>query len=354
MMDLSARTSSLLQTLRAQRQKRTRQIVNRLLDPLGIAVVRKSALARSAYTPASYAAAPLPAGAAEVLRWDHPRLLELRSRYRAFAAMVPSQWTEGFVSREIDLQHFRGDNAYLWQLRNEGDEARYLLTTYHVQETDRLGLLDRLREDGLFGAYCFDFNGRMLVSRDLLDSVLEINFLNRHLDIAARPGLTILDIGAGYGRLAYRLATALPELGRIYCTDAVPESTFLCEYYLQFRRVADRAEVVPLDEAALRLESARIDLATNIHSFSECTLASVTWWLELLRRAGVRHLMLAAVNDGRLLTTERDGNRIDFMAAIEASGFRLATVEKKYEGAPSLQRLGIAPDTVHFLFERAA
>jgi putative sugar O-methyltransferase len=353
-MELSARTSSLLQTLRAQRWKRTRQVVNGLLAPLGIAVVRKSALARSAYTEPSYAASPLPPGSTAVLRRDHPRLVELRARYDAFAAMTPSQWTASFVSSEIDLQHFRGDNAYLWQLRNEGDEARYLLTAYHVREIDRLGLLDRLEEDGSFGAYCFDFNGRMLVSRDLLDSVLEIDFLDRHLGIASRPGFAVLDIGAGYGRLAYRLVTALPALGSVRCTDAVPESTFLCEYYLGFRDVAGRTEVIPLDEVERRVVGAGIDLATNIHSFSECTLASVTWWLDLLRRAEVRYLMLAAVNDGRLLTTERDGSRVDFMPAILGSGYRLATVENKYENAPSLQRFGIAPDTVHFLFERAA
>jgi putative sugar O-methyltransferase len=132
--------------------------------------------------------------------------------------------------------------------------------------------MERLDEDGLFGAYTFDFNGEKLVSRDLLDSILEINFLDRHLGLARREGFNLLDVGAGYGRLAHRLATAFPGTMRIYCTDAVSESTFLCEYYLRFRGLADRTEVVPLDEIEARLRTVRIDVATNIHSFSECPM----------------------------------------------------------------------------------
>ena len=185
------------------------------------------------------------------------------------------------------------------------------------------------------------------------NSILEISFLDRHLGLARRERITLLDVGAGYGRLAHRLATAFPGKARILCTDAVPESTFLCEYYLDFRGVADRTEVVPLDEIGTRLRTDRIDVATNIHSFSECPLSAVEWWLDAIVGARVRYLMVAMECAGRLLTTEPNGAHIDLMPAIRSRGFRPVAVESKYEGAPSLQRLGIARDTCMFLFERA-
>jgi 2-polyprenyl-3-methyl-5-hydroxy-6-metoxy-1,4-benzoquinol methylase len=67
-----------------------------------------------------------------------------------------------------------------------------------------------LEEDDDFGAEVFDFHGKV-VSRDLLDSIIEINFLDRHLGFSSRRAVNVLDIGAGYGRLAHRMATAFPK-----------------------------------------------------------------------------------------------------------------------------------------------
>ncbi len=119
-------------------------------------------------------------------------------------------------------------------------------------QIERLGLLERLDEDGLFGVHTFIVDGRR-VSRDLLDSALELAFLDRHLGISRPPVQTILDIGAGYGRLAHRAVTAFPETVRYLCTDAIATSTFLCESYLGFRGVAGHesspARVLPLRRA---------------------------------------------------------------------------------------------------------
>jgi hypothetical protein len=76
-----------------------------------------------------------------------------------------------------------------------------------------------------------------------------------------------LDIGGGYGRFAYRLTTAFPG-SLAYCVDAVPVSTFLCEYYLRYRDCAEyEAGAIPLNIGEANLT--RTDLAVNIHSFSE-------------------------------------------------------------------------------------
>ena len=72
------------------------------------------------------------------------------------------------------------------------------------------------------GVNLHDIDG-MLVSRDLLDSINELTFLDDELGIAQR-NMTILDIGAGYGRLAHRATTAFENLTYL-CTDAIPLSS---------------------------------------------------------------------------------------------------------------------------------
>jgi hypothetical protein len=149
---------------------------------------------------------------------------------------------------------FRGDNPYVFQSRAGAGPEQHLLTWLYLKGRDHLGLLDRLRQDGDYGVCAFatgetDAGGQgRLVSRDLLDSVSELLFLDRTLGVASSRGAGVLDIGAGYGRLAHRAASAFPARPAWYCVDAVPESTFLCEYYLNRKGVDDRAGAVPLEE----------------------------------------------------------------------------------------------------------
>ena len=100
--------------------------------------------------------------------------------------------------------------------------------------------------------------------------------------------------------------------------DAVPESTFLCEFYLKYRGLGDRAQIVPMDELEQRLSS--YDLALNIHSFSECTYASIEWWLRKLKQLRVRYLMIVPNSPTRFLSTEVDGSQRDFAPLLEELG----------------------------------
>src|ERR1035438_6593542 len=122
----------------------------------------------------------------------------------------------------------------------------------------------------MFGAYVFRFNGKV-VSRDLIDSVLEINFLQENF---GPRKLAVLDIGAGYGRLGHRLSEVMPSADPVFCTDGVAESTFICDFYLRYRKA--RARAIPVDEVESLVKDGGIDLATNIHSFSECTAQSIS------------------------------------------------------------------------------
>jgi putative sugar O-methyltransferase len=218
----------------------------------------------------------------------------------------------------------------------------YALTTYYVVALDSRRILDRLDEDDKFGNFTFQIAGRT-VSRDLLDSINELYFLNKHLDIE-RKNARILDIGAGYGRLACRTVTAFPGV-RYLCTDAVAVSTFVSDFYLRFRGVQDRAVAVPLDQIEQTLEIEPVDLAVNIHSFSECSAEAIGWWLRLLSRNRVNYLMIVPNGDTpNLLTNDKN----DFQPIVEQHGYRLICREPKYQD-PIVQQYGINP-SYYFLF----
>lgn len=296
---------------------------------------------------------PIPEESAAYLQRGNQRLLEFRQLYAGLDVELktPLVWTEEFAATP-DLINFRGNNMWVHQLGNrELNEQAYLLTTYYVLANDRLGLMQKLSEDGAFGAIVFDIAGRP-VSRDLLDSILEINFLDRHLGIASRDDISILDIGAGYGRLAHRMLAAFPSLPTFRCTDVIAESSFVCEYYLRSRGHANRFEVVPATGINKCLKSNRIDLAINIHSFSECTLQAVGWWLDQLANHGVRHLMIvpnAGNHCGQLL---RNNVGEDMLPVVERRGYTLIARENKYSD-PKVQKFGLNP-TCHWLFELRA
>ncbi len=160
-----------------------------------------------------------------------------------------------------DLLWFRGDNAFIWQVRGlRFNPLVYALCYYHFAASDKARLLDRLVEDDLFGVHLFDLDNR-LVLRDLLDSAGEIAFLQRHLELGP-DAATILDIGAGYGRLALRLEQAFGERVRIFATDAFAPSTFVCDYYLRFIRIGHQR--IGALNLRLRLLSALPGLRTGI------------------------------------------------------------------------------------------
>lgn len=288
--------------------------------------------------------ASLPAGAADWLRPDNPVLVELIARYAAFDPRVttPARWTSDRLRPE-DLLWFRGDNAFVWQVRGaHQDPLTYALCYYHFAASDDEDLLGRLSEDDLFGVHPFQLDGR-LVSRDLIDSAREIQFLRRHLGLGDRQ-TTILDIGAGYGRLAWRIDQAFEGKVRTFAADAFAPSTFVCDYYLRFRG-ARSAAAVPLDEVEPLLAREPVDLAVNIHSFSECTVEAIAWWVERLAAARVPHLLI--VPNGRECEAA-DGANIEPLLA--RYGYRPRTREPRYSD-PFVQAYGLDPVWLH-LFER--
>ena len=296
----------------------------------------------------------LPAGADEALRADNPRLVELRKAYDALTwpAAAPTQWNDAFLKKNLSMAWFRGDNAYVWQLRlmrGSADATTYL-SLLDVQSRDKLDLLNTLDEDGLFGAWTFKFGDRPAVSRDLLDSVNEINYLDDQIGLSSMSAPTVLDIGAGYGRLAHRMSAALPNLARYDCTDGVAVSTFLCEYYLSFRKVPDTVRVVPLPDVETLADT--YTLAVNVHSFSECSLEAIRWWMQRIGERDIEWLLIVPNTQDALLSTELDGSRLDFRPEVEAAGYELADHRAVFQ-TDELRAL-ITIDDEFYLFRRSS
>src|SRR5207237_31488 len=116
------------------------------------------------------------------------------------------------------------------------------------------------------------------------------------------------------------------------CVDAIPESTFLCDYYLRYRGLGGRARAVPLDEVAARGAGlGRFDIAFNVHSWSECTLAAIAWWVDLVRRLDVPYLLVVPNQHDRFVSKEPDGTRSDFRPVIEDAGYHLVAEEPVFD-----------------------
>ncbi len=337
-----------------------RRLVDRGLATLGYALVDHDPAFAHSLVDRSVA---LPIEARE-LREDNPRLEELRTQYAALDWPVcehslwePERvrpWTgppsAGWLPK-LDLQYFRGDTSYVWHYRESrrASELKFFVYLEAVRRSDTGDLIGRLGEDGMFGCWSYKFPGRPRFSRDLLDSVNELLFLDEHLGVIQRPGLRVLDIGAGYGRLAHRFAQAAGGLAEYCCLDAIPTSTFLCEWYTRFRGVAPPVRVVPLPEVPA-LAPGEFDLACNVHAWSECTIAAIQWWMDQVARLDIPHLFVVPNEADGFQSLEADGTRRDYLAVIEAAGYRLK-VERPAIADEAVRQLVPVEDR-HCLFER--
>jgi hypothetical protein len=298
--------------------------------------------------------APLPPGAGAALAADSPALRDLRERYRRVDG-APGRswlWSGENLHAQLDLRYFRGDSPYVWQYRDlpRATRLKYFIAGRYVKERDRAGLLEKLGEDGSFGCWSYAYPGLPRLSRDLLDSVNELSFLDRQIGLLAHRGLRVLDIGAGYGRLAWRTVQAVPEVADYCCVDAIPESTLLCDYYLRHRQVMPPARVVPLDAVDSSLAGASFDIAFNVHSFSECTHSAVAWWFERIARLRIPYLYLVPNEAEGFLSRETDDTRRDLLPLVAGAGYECISREPVYDD-PAIREL-LAIHDHHHLFRR--
>jgi FkbM family methyltransferase len=279
---------------------------------------------------------------------EERRYLETGHR-RAGLPAVRLAWTaEERGGQPVELPWFRGESLRALD-RPQHPRATAIALLLYLRHLERRGggeLIARLGEDGAFGAWSAEIPGRGRVSRELLDSAAALLFLERTLGVLSKPGLRVLDVGAGYGRLAHRMAVAHPSLGDYCCVGAIPESTFVCEYYLAFRGVMPPARVLALDQLET-LEPGSFDLAVDLDGLSVGRLQPISWWAQQLARLRVPHLLAVADQAGGWST----GGTRDAPAALAAAGYRQAALEPVIDD-PALRELLQAHDR-HLLFELA-
>lgn len=324
---------------------------NRLLDRLGVCVIPRyeyEALRKSFEGP-TWESPEIPLAARDALRWDNPQLVELERRYAGHPAAAHTQWNKNQLRSSVDLTHFRGENHYVYQVRYAPGEAVYFMTAAYAEQFDKLGMFGKLKEDGLFGAYTVHYHNNYIISRDLLDSINQANMIARVL--GRTSGWRVLDIGAGYGRLAHRLAECLTDV-HTTCTDAVPLSSFLSDFYLSFRGVSQHAATVPLDNVDERITGRSFDIVTNIHSFPECRMSAISWWLDGIDRVDVSKMLIVPNRADAFLSTEPDGSHLDFKHLFAEHGWMHVQSEPIYAQSDIAQRCALYPHFKFHVFER--
>lgn len=290
---------------------------------------------------------------APILSRDDPALLTLEAEYEKLNLLPLSLWKTW--SGNIDIQRFRGEHAYLAQMWSM-DEQRYLNSFDYLIDIGEGEMLARLGEDDAFGCITFQRNGYTF-SRDLIDSVLELRFLRETLGLSAESPAFLLDIGAGYGRFAHRFSQAFP--GLVFCVDAVPLSTYLCQFYLDFRGGLSPLKLgitIPLDKLGQRWQTSseiRPSIATNQQSFSEMPLAAVDFWLNLCADLNIRYFMLEP-HSGDLVhphyvTSEPDGSHLNYWHLFERYGY--AEIRREYK-FPEGRNAEFIFNTQFVMFER--
>jgi putative sugar O-methyltransferase len=205
---------------------------------------------------------------------------------------TPTVWkvNDNYIKSSFIADKFRTDNAYVWQVRM-GDNIKSYLDYYDkLRRIDKDFLFNKTLENGSYGCITWNINDT-LISRDLLDSIIEIYYMKRHFEDLNT--LNLLEIGAGYGRLCKRYTDCFPD-SHFYITDGIPYSTYLSDIYLQNYNYQDKnIKLFNLEE---KLKTTKIDVAINIHSFPEQNIKDVEWWISLISKYKIKYLFFVPNN----------------------------------------------------------
>jgi putative sugar O-methyltransferase len=226
-------------------------------------------------------------------------------------------WREKHT-KGINHKNFRSDNSFIWQKRKY--KVKTIINSFkRALELDKRDLFSILSEKNDFGVECYTIEGRS-VSRDLLDSVLEINFLWRNL--SSLPNI-VLDVGAGYGRFARRSIEG--KFSRfVICIDAIPISTAVSEIYLR-DLVEEKKIYIALFNDPLEQYKCKIDLAVNIHSFSEMSINEVEFWIKRINKLEIPYIFIVPNSDRLALNTGED-----FYHILLKYNYEIIIKENKY------------------------
>jgi putative sugar O-methyltransferase len=172
----------------------------------------------------------------------------------------------------------------------------------YTQRRDRRGVFDALAEPELGQPACVRYRGRA-VSEDLCNSVLEYTSI---LDAMPAPPRLVVELGSGYGRLAWVFLRAQQNVR--YVLVDIPPGLAIAQRYLtellperrafRFRRFGGYAEVADeLESAQIAfLTPNQLELMPSLHADLFINVSS----LHEMRREQIQHYF-------QLLATHCDG-----------------------------------------------
>jgi len=220
------------------------------------------------------------------LHLDDPELKNLENNSNSKLSEL-AMWQNFQNKVKARLINFAGDELYLtqstpsdWYTKSAYDKV----AEYAMKEGIRCS--PEATRDCEFGALAIQTKALGLVTRAWLDGMIEINFIKKHMNLQEK---IVLDIGAGYGRLAVLLSESEPT-AKITCVDAVPISTFLCKKYTA--AFAPQIKVVTIQEFESLKKTLSPDLAINVHSWSECSLKQNMQWIDTIFNMGTKNIFI--------------------------------------------------------------
>jgi SAM-dependent methyltransferase len=150
----------------------------------------------------------------------------------------------------------------------------------------------RIKESSIGAPFSFEFDGQMWSAGGITNALTAHRIVQacREKNIHQKP-LRVLEIGAGYGQVAWQLFQQLQIQSYAICD--LPENLFLSSFYLQANFPEKSADFIEQDKSAeshsqfffaippfLRNLAGKFDLIINSYSLQEMNLESVNGYFE--------------------------------------------------------------------------
>ena len=234
--------------------------------------------------------------------------------------------TAAVLSAEIEDQvrlhvSYRDDPIDLTALQRQVYKLFVCFTWETMCRFDTLRLSERVEEPRIGNPIEVRLRGR-LISQDIANSIVEANLLLPRVAGIAKPRFA--EIGAGYGRLAYVIASTTPSL---YCIFDIPPALEVAQWYIQqalpgkrlftFRRFGAFAEIEnELSRCDVAFFTANqltalpdqwFDVSSTISTLPEMTAKQVQLFLGLMRAKTRRAIFLKQWKEWR---NAKDGFRM--------------------------------------------
>ncbi|MBU2575020.1 MAG: putative sugar O-methyltransferase [Elusimicrobia bacterium] len=188
-------------------------------------------------------------------------------------------------------------------------EALHHLYAAALERRDTWGLL-RSIEEPLLGKGDFVVNRGRRLSIDLLQSIDEFYRLQEALNFKKDDPIVFCELGAGYGRLAEIVMTAMPNA--TYLIFDLPETLLLSQYYLSTlhpeRKTAFYPESLEYTRSREKLASCRlvfglpqqlrelpenyVNVFINVYSFMEMSARQVNGYFSIIEQLQVDALYI--------------------------------------------------------------